>query len=68
MTKTLKRSLAELSKIERRRLILYYEKGLTFKQIAEAENCKYPAVMKSVGKAKEKIKKYFEKQGYIFKV
>lgn len=53
-------AIEHLPEVQRRRVKLYYFEGLTYEEIAEAENCKHPAVMKSVKAALEKIKKYLE--------
>lgn len=53
-------AIEQLPEVQRRRIELYYFEGLTYEQIAEVENCKHPAVMKSVKAALEKIKKFLE--------
>ena len=60
----LQKAIADLSEVQRRRFILYYEKEFTYEQIAEMEGCSHPAVIKSVKAAKEKIIKYLSEQGY----
>lgn len=57
----LRRAIASLPKIQRRRLVLYYFDGLTYEEIAEKEGCTHPAIIKSVKAAISKIKKYFSK-------
>ena len=57
----LHRAIAQLPAVQRRRLLLYYFGGYTYKQIAQMEGCKYPAIIKSVSAAEKKIKKYFTK-------
>lgn len=54
-------AIAQLPKIQRRRILLYYFGGYTFEEIAEIEGCKHPAVMKSVAAAMGNIKKYLTK-------
>ena len=50
-------AIKQLPALQRRRLILYYFKGLTYRQIGEMEGCSYQTIQKSIEKAKEKIKK-----------
>jgi len=56
-------ALASLTSTQRRRLLLYYEHGLSYEQIAEIENCAYQVITKSVVLAKEKLQKFFEGEG-----
>lgn len=53
----LHRAISELPETQRRRLTLYYFRGLTYEQIAEMEGCSHPAVIKSVSAAIKKIRK-----------
>lgn len=53
----LHRAIAMLPEKQRKRLTLYYFRGLTYEQIAEMEGCKHPAIMKSVSAAIAKLKK-----------
>lgn len=55
----LHKAISELPETQKRRLILYYFRGLTYEQIAEMEGCSHPAIIKSVSAAVEKIKKTF---------
>ena len=55
----LHRAISELPETQKRRLILYYFRGLAYEQIAEMEGCTHPAIIKSVSAALEKIKKFF---------
>ena len=48
--------ISQLSDTQRRRLILYYLKGLTYKQIAKRERCTFQAVAKSVAAAQIRLK------------
>ena len=57
----LRRAIAALPKVQRRRLVMYYFDGLTYEEIADKEGCTHPAVIKSVKAAISKIKKYFFK-------
>ena len=59
----LHRTIAELPKTQRRRLMLYYFSGLTYEQIATKEGCTFQAVAKSVTAAEKTIKKFFDQQG-----
>ncbi len=61
MYQELHKAIAQLPEIQRRRLLLYYFGGYTYKQIAEIEGCKYPAIIKSVSAAEKNIIKYFSK-------
>ncbi|MEF2878641.1 MAG: sigma-70 family RNA polymerase sigma factor [Blautia sp.] len=53
----LHKAIDVLPDLQKRRLILYYFVGLTYEQIAEAENCSFQAVAKSIASAEEKLKK-----------
>lgn len=53
----LHKAIAMLPEKQRKRLTLYYFRGLTYEQIAEMEGCKHPAIMKSVSAAIAKLKK-----------
>lgn len=53
----LHRAIATLPEKQRKRLTLYYFRGLTYEQIAEMEGCKHPAIIKSVSAAIAKLKK-----------
>lgn len=53
----LHKTISELPETQRRRLTLYYFRGLTYEQIARMEGCSHPAVIKSVSAAIEKIRK-----------
>ena len=55
----LHKAIATLPKVQRRRLLLYYFGNMTYQEIAKLEDCKHPAVMKSVKAAIENLKKYF---------
>ena len=56
----LRPALAGLSPTQRRRLILYTVRELTFEEIARTEKCSRHAVEKSVAAALKKIQKYFK--------
>ena len=53
-------AISMLSEIQKRRLVLYYFVGLTYKQIAEMEDCSFQAIAKSVTTAEKKLKKFLE--------
>lgn len=53
----LHKAIDVLPDLQKRRLILYYFVGLTYEQIAEAENCSFQAVAKSIASAEQKLKK-----------
>lgn len=57
----LRRAIAALPEIQRRRLVMYYFDGLTYEEIAQREGCTHPAVIKSVKAAISKLKKHFFK-------
>lgn len=56
----LHRAIAELSEVQRRRLILYYFEGLTYEQIAQREGCTISPVKNSIDRALEKLEKILE--------
>ena len=58
----LRRAIALLPKVQRRRLILYFFYDFTYEQIAEIESCSVHSVFVAIERAKEKIK-FFLKQG-----
>ena len=53
----LRQAIAELPEVQRRRLLLYHDEGLTFDEIALREGCKRQPVIRSVQRAEEKIRK-----------
>ena len=57
-TERLHQAIRKLPEIQRRRLSMYYFGGLTFEQIAKAEGCTHPAVVKSVTAALDKLRKF----------
>lgn len=54
------RAIAALTETQQRRLTLYYFRGLTYKRIAEMEDCSVSAVRGSISAAIENIKKILE--------
>jgi RNA polymerase sigma-70 factor (ECF subfamily) len=52
----LRRAVAELPEIGRRRFVLYHEFGLTYEQIAVMEGCRRASVCETVLRAEEKIR------------
>ena len=64
----LHRTIAELPKVQRRRLVLYYFGGLTYEQIAALEGCTKMPVKRSIDRAEEKIRqelKTSKSRGYF---
>ena len=57
MNQELRKAIAQLPEIQRRRVLLYYFGGYTYEEIAKMEGCKHPAIIKSVTAAERKIKK-----------
>ena len=57
-SKKLREAIAHLPQTQRTRLVLYYFGGMTYKQIADMEGCKYQTVQESIYAALEKIKKF----------
>lgn len=57
----LHKAMEKLTEVQKKRVYLYYFKGLTYKEIAEMENCSLQPVVRSITGALEKIKKYFDK-------
>jgi RNA polymerase sigma-70 factor (ECF subfamily) len=55
--KQIREVIQGLSKIQRRRFVLYHEFGMTCSQIAEIEGCCFTTVSQSIRRAEEKIKK-----------
>ncbi len=58
----LRAAIATLSVIQRRRISLYYEKGMTEQQIADLEGVNHQAVHHTLSGARKKIGKYFLKR------
>ena len=54
---SLYKAMEQLPETQRRRLVLYYFKGLTYAQIADKEGCKYQTVQESIYAALKKLKK-----------
>ena len=52
-------AIRQLPETQRRRMVLYSFKGITYEQIVEIERCSHPSVIKSVNDSIEKIKKIF---------
>lgn len=61
----LSNAIYKLTETQRKRILLYYFKDLTYEQIAEIEGCTKMPVFRSIKKAEEKIKEYFENRGYF---
>lgn len=56
----LHKAIKKLPEIQRRRLVLYYFKGMTYERIAEKERCTKMAVKNSVDKAIGNLRKILE--------
>lgn len=54
------RAIEQLPEIQKRRIIMYFFEGMTYEEIATIEECKHPAVVKSVKAALEKLKNILE--------
>lgn len=54
----LRRAIAQLPDVQRKRLVLYYFGSFTYQQIAEMEGCTFQAVAKSVASAEKSLKKF----------
>lgn len=54
----LHRAITLLPEVQRRRLVMHYFGGLTYKQIADKEGCIFQAVAKSIKSAENTLKKY----------
>lgn len=54
----IKEALSQLPEIQKRRVELYFLKGLTFQEISEIEGSSFQAVAKSIACALDKLKKY----------
>jgi RNA polymerase sigma-70 factor (ECF subfamily) len=62
----LRRAVAELPEVQRRRFVLHHEFGLTYEQIAVMEGRSAAAVCHAVKRAEQKIRdamKFFENEG-----
>ncbi len=57
----LRKAIAALPEIQRRRFLLYYEYDFNYRQIGEMEHCRPQSIMHSVIRAREKIKAVIEK-------
>lgn len=61
----LRKALSMLPDIQRRRIELYFFCECTYKQIAEMEGCTEMPVKRSIDRAIDKIKTFFEFRGYF---
>ena len=59
----LHQAIDQLPKTQRRRLLLYYFYDFTYEKIAEIEGCTIMPVKRSIDRALEKIKSFFENRG-----
>lgn len=51
----------DLTEVQRKRFILHFFQGLSYRQIADQENVHFTSVRESIEAANTKLKKYFEK-------
>ena len=58
--KRLAAGMGMLPEVQKRRIKMYFFEGMTYEEIAVRENCKHPAVVKSVKAALEKLRIYLE--------
>ena len=56
----LRKAIAVLPGVQRKRLVLYYFGGFTYEEIAGFEKCSVHSVYVAIERAKEKIKKFLE--------
>lgn len=59
--KKLNRAIGTLSKMHRRRILLYYDYNLSLSEIAEIEGCSKVAIKYSIDVALKQLREYFEK-------
>ena len=59
----LRKAIAGLPEVQRRRLLLYYFEGMSYEEIAQKEKCTVMPIKRSIDRAKEKIKKFFQNRG-----
>lgn len=53
-------AIGMLPEVQKRRIKMYFFEGMTYEEIAARENCKHPAVVKSVKGALDKLKNTLE--------
>ena len=53
-------AIGMLPEVQKRRIKMYFFDGMTYEEIAVKEECKHPAVVKSVKAASEKLKNILE--------
>lgn len=56
----LHKAISKLPETQRRRLLLYFFRELTYEQIAELEGCKYQAIQSSIYAAIKTLKKFLK--------
>ena len=61
LEKAFELAVSKLSETQKRRFLLYYERHLTYDQIAEIEGCTQMPVIRAVDRAKEKIQEKLKK-------
>ena len=54
------RAIGMLPEVQKRRIKMYFFDGMTYEEIAVKEECKHPAVVKSVKAELEKLKNILE--------
>ena len=64
LVETIKKVVASLPTKQRRRFVLYYEYGFTYREIASAEKCSTVSVERSVLKAKRRVIAKIRKENY----
>ncbi len=61
MKKLFWKAIGELTDVQRKRLLLYYDCGLTLKEIAKMESCSIRAIKYSIDIAKKKLEEKIKK-------
>ena len=56
-------ALDKLTEVQRRRYLLYHVKGMTVREVADAENAHFTSVSESIKAAENRIKKFLSKKG-----
>lgn len=55
--RALRKAIAELPEVQRRRIIMYFFDGLSYEEIAALEGCKYQAIQKSIRQSVRKLRR-----------
>ena len=53
----LRKAIAELPEVQRRRIIMYFFDGLSYEEIAALEGCRYQAIQKSIRQSVRKLRR-----------